>query len=258
VSLYTDQQAVDNMDQEAMKNSIEVFNFNSNEEAREACHTLGPPRMHSLQDNYTCQICKNTFGKLFRRPWHCKNCGVCMCYKCTVVWPTAMVPKTFNMARTKKVHVCVACNWLHDEFRKSLLHGQFERAVQLHATGNLNLRSPCSKTNGEIFYPVHYAVKGGLKVLQWLVDERHCPIVMSVRNRDKTEHVPVLSSTRKSVLDIAMANIDINIVRWLIIEKKFDINHCNNLSLALANLKACLYQIDSRNSANQSVINQHA
>ena len=150
VSMYTDQNALDNMDVEAMKNSIQLLNFNSNEEAREACHTFAPPRMHSLQDSSACQICKKTFGKLFRKPWHCKNCGVCVCNKCNVVWSAAMVPKTFNMTRSKKVRVCLACNWLHEEFRMSLLNGQFDRVVQLHATGNLNLRSPFSKTKGEI------------------------------------------------------------------------------------------------------------
>ena len=150
VSLYTDQHALDKMDVEAMKNSIEMLNFSSSEEAREACHAFAPPRMHSIQDSSVCQICKKKFGKVFRKPWHCKNCGVCVCNKCTVLWPAPLLPKTFNMTRARKVHVCLACNWLHDEFRVSLLNGEFERAVELHGTGNLNLRSPFSKLHGEI------------------------------------------------------------------------------------------------------------
>ena len=76
------------------------------------------------------------------------------------------------------------------------------------------------------------------------MDDRHCPMITGDRIGDKIDS-PVLTSFRQSVLDIAMANADIRILCWLIIEKEFSIYHCKNVNLALKSLKACLSKLNN-------------
>ena len=77
------------------------------------------------------------------------------------------------------------------------------------------------------------------------MDDSHCPITVVSGNIKGKIDGPVLTSSGNSVLDIAMSNVDIRILCWLIIEKEFSIYHCRNINLALKSLKACLSHLNN-------------
>jgi len=100
--------------------------------------------------------------------------------------------------------------------------GDFDKAVALHATCNVNINSPFANVKGELFYPVHCAVLGGsLRTLKWLVDEHCCPI-KSVRvsgNTKNPKYTAIVTSKGRSLLGIAMEISNIPIIRYLVAVK---------------------------------------
>jgi hypothetical protein len=135
-----------------------------------------------------------------------------------------MIPETYNIKKESFVNICKSCDWLCNSFRLALLEGSHDRAVALHATGNVNLHTPFANVKGELFYPVHCAVLGrNINLLKFLVDENCCPI-KSVRvsgtSRDsQTKYTAIVTSKGRSLLGIAMQNEDVAIVRYLVVEK---------------------------------------
>jgi hypothetical protein len=96
-----------------------------------------------------CQICKSAFNHRSRSS-ACRNCGVCICDRCSWRWAIRMVPKTYvSSTQALTVRVCKNCDWLSNAFCISLLQGKFEAVQKLHRTGNLNLRSSFADINGE-------------------------------------------------------------------------------------------------------------
>jgi hypothetical protein len=137
-----------------------------------------------------------------------------------------MLPATYNIKKENFFNVCKACDMLSSSFRLALLQGDFDKAIALHSTGNINLTVPFANVKGELFYPVHCAVLGGnLKLLKWLVDEHCCPLrsirVSSGRQKDTSgSYTPILTSKGRSLLAIALGNRNIGIVRYLVVDKK--------------------------------------
>lgn len=245
--INTCQDAVDMNDTERLEETVVTVVTKSIEEAREACHTFAPPRMHSFEDSPKCHICKKSFNKIIRRPCHCKNCGVCICSSCTRNWPSSMLPITFHANKRSRVFkVCMACDWLNLTFRQSLLSGNFDKAVALQSTGNVNTRNPFASVRGETYYPVHCAVLGGnLAIFKWLVDSLCCPI-QSKRRLPLRQlgasmgNEKVVTSRGKSVLDLAMESSQLGILHFLVIEKGVNILEYKNLMVALRTLKTTL------------------
>ena len=61
-----------------------------------------------------------------------------------------MVPETYNTKNLSQVNVCIACDWLSDAFREALELGKYKAALNLYATGNVNVRVPfCNVKNSE-------------------------------------------------------------------------------------------------------------
>jgi hypothetical protein len=121
--------------------SIKTFSASSEQEAYEIGLAMAPPVMESLDENPICCLCKTKFA-VFRRPHHCKNCGVVVCSSCACSWSARRVPSTYNVCKKEKVIVCQACDWLADDFQKTVMKGDLGRAKSLYATGNVNLRHP--------------------------------------------------------------------------------------------------------------------
>lgn len=121
--------------------SIKTFSASSEKEAYETGLAMAPPVMESLDENPICCLCKTKFA-IFRRPHHCKNCGVVVCSSCACSWSARRVPSTYNVSKKEKVIVCQACDWLADDFQKTVMKGDLGRAKSLYATGNVNLRHP--------------------------------------------------------------------------------------------------------------------
>jgi len=251
--LNTNEEAFDTDDITAIEQSTVSLTFKTLVEAREACHNLAPPRMHSFQDTPKCHICKKSFNKILRRQSHCKNCGVCVCTDCTVPWPKEMLPVTFHMYKRKKVvKVCMACDWLNITFRRACVTGDLDKAVALHSTGNINTRTPFANMRGEHYYPVHCAVLGGnLAMLKWFIETLKCPINSSKRKSPAVVEAnfsfvgaeKVVSSRGKSVLDLAMEAQHLGILHYLIFEQGVSVMQYRNMRVALRTLETALLHI---------------
>ena len=150
--LQTDQKTKSNIgtiNSNTTYKGLNALQFDTIDEAKEACYAFTPPRYIPTSSVEHCHVCKKKF-KLFTRTCQCKNCGICMCSDCSVSWPSSMLPRTFNANRLLSVKVCLVCEWINDSFRDALLEGDYDRVIALHATGNVNLRSPFSNTKKEI------------------------------------------------------------------------------------------------------------
>jgi hypothetical protein len=135
-----------------------------------------------------------------------------------------MIPETYNVKREGSINVCKACDWLCTAFRRALIDGDQDKAVALHATGNINLHSPFGNVKGELFYPVHCAVLGkNLSLLRWLVDENCCPIksvrISSMSKNSAGKFTAIVTSKGRSLLGIAMELKCVDIVRYLVVDK---------------------------------------
>lgn len=246
----TNQYALDEDDTELIEESVVTMTFKSLEEAREACHAYAPPRMHSFEDSPKCHICKKSFNRFLRRPFNCKNCGLCVCSSCTRNWPGCMLPITYHTGKRKRFFkVCMACDWLNITFRQALLSGNYDQAIALKTTGNVNTRCPFANVRGETYYPVHCAVLGGnLAMFKWLVNILCCPINSRRRipllNSGSVIGVdPIITSRGKSVFDLAMESSELGILHFLIVEKGVNVMQYKNLMIALRTLKATIHHL---------------
>jgi hypothetical protein len=101
-----------------------------------------PPKM--MSGALQCLCCSAKFidsGKQQCKSFHCRNCGAQICERCSHRWGTRMLPKTYLSAGASlTVRVCKSCDWLSNAFCMALLQGQYENALLIHETGNINLR----------------------------------------------------------------------------------------------------------------------
>ena len=205
----------------AASRSLRAFSMPTERQAVCLAKAWTPPRMLPFDDHKSCQICNAKFA-LFRRPSHCRNCGVCVCKDCVVAWPSKMVPETFLNKKGNIVNTCRACDWLSTSFRIALLEGNLDKSVAIHGTGNVNLHTPFCNVKGELFFPVHCAVLGGnIECLKFLVDVHCCPI-KSVRvsgSGNSSKFTPILTSKGRSLLGIAMGKEDVEMIHYLVLQK---------------------------------------
>lgn len=243
-------------------NSIKAFSFRTEKEARASAYANAPPIMLAFDQWKECMLCGTRFT-MFKRPRHCRNCGICICSNlgCCARWPKTMIPETFNIKNEKTVKVCLSCDTLAKRFRHALLQGQYNTAVDLYLTGNINLRAPFAFKGGtEISFPIHCAIEGMSEMLvRWLVDVQHCPIhvistgntkrvgIVSVAgiksltsgNEKRHEFVPTLKTSKgRSIIDIAMMTQHVGILRYLINEKNVSVYEVDDLELALGAVEA--------------------
>ena len=226
---------------------LKAFSFLTEREARESAYANAPAKMHPFTENPNCFSCDQKFS-VFKRASHCRNCGVCVCNSCSVSWSKVALPETYNIKNEKMVKVCKSCNTLSKLFRQALLDANYEDALIIYNTGNINLRCPFinAQTN-EVMLPIHCAVEGGsIILLKWLVDVHYCPIKrIRTGNRNKTQHAEELIATSKgrTVLEIAMSGQKVDILRYLINEKNLSILGLKDLHSSLAALEVVLKSI---------------
>ncbi|CAJ1962298.1 unnamed protein product [Cylindrotheca closterium] len=197
--------------------SVKTFSASTEKAALEAGYAMAPPVMESFDENPICCLCKTKFA-VFRRPHHCKNCGVVVCSSCACSWSSRRVPSTYNTAKKEKVIVCQACDWLGDNFQKAVMNGDLPRAQALHKTGNVNLRHPYgawTKGGKEVFNPIHMSILGGnLDLVRWLIEEKCCPL----RRRDKAKSL-LCTSKGRSPIRLALTLENPEILRFLVSEQ---------------------------------------
>ena len=237
---------------------LKAFSFPSEQEARESAIANAPPKMVPFAESNECFLCKNTFT-VFKRASHCRNCGVCICKDCSIQWPSKMIPETYNLKSEATVRVCRSCNSVSRAFRRALVQGDYEGAVALYGTGNVNLRCPfpVSGKKDEIIWPVHCAVEGGnLDILRWLVDMRFCPITTipsgSKKPRRGTRESMITTSSGRHVLSIAIERLKVDIMHYLVVDKGVSIYEANDLEPSLRALEATLIALP-RPSEQQNV-----
>ncbi len=136
VTLNTNQKALDSNNVTEASKALKAFSVPTEKQAMSLARSWAPPRMLPFQDNPSCSTCETRFA-VFRRACHCRNCGVCICSRCAIQWPSKMIPETYNIKKESIVNICKACDWLCTGFRLALLESDFDRAVALHATGNI-------------------------------------------------------------------------------------------------------------------------
>lgn len=197
--------------------SVKTFSASTEKAALEAGCSMAPPVMDQFDEHPICCLCKTKFA-VFRRPHNCKNCGVVVCSSCAVSWSSRRVPSTYNTAKKEKVIVCQACNWLADNFQKSVVKGDLPRALALHKTGNVNLRHPYgawTKGGKEVFNPIHMSILGGnLDLVRWLISDKCCPL----RRRDKAKTL-LCTSKGRSPVRLALVKDNPEILRFLVSEQ---------------------------------------
>jgi FYVE zinc finger/Zinc finger, C3HC4 type (RING finger) len=231
---------------------LKAFSFATEREARESAIANAPPKMMPFSESPLCFGCHGKFA-VFRRAAHCRNCGVCVCSSCSTSWPMKMIPATYNLKHESAVKICRTCHSLHVLFKRALLHGDWEEAIGLYETGNVNLRTPFAVSNKkeEVMHPVHCAAEGGnLHLLRWLTEEHFCPITVHNTKAikrggggnfpDHGDDTSILTSKGRSVLSIAMENLKVDMMRYLVVERSVSVYECKDVKSALAALEAAL------------------
>jgi hypothetical protein len=232
---------------------LKAFSFGSEKEARESAIANAPPKMISFNESNNCFICKGKFA-MFRRAHHCRNCGICVCSTCSTTWPAKMIPDTYNLKKETQVKICKTCDFLSGAFKKSLADGDYEEAMALYGSGNVNLRTPFpQKKKEEVTYPIHSAVEGGnINIVRWLMDDHFCPIKVIRTGSSKkpkrggSADLPILTSKGRSVLGIAMSGLHVDILRYLVIECGVSIYESKDLKGSLRALEAVLLALPER------------
>mmetsp|Transcript_19631 Transcript_19631/g.55423 ORF Transcript_19631/g.55423 Transcript_19631/m.55423 type:complete len:983 (+) Transcript_19631:370-3318(+) len=236
-AVHTNQKAIEQHDVAELERSVVNYSAVTQKEALEIGQAMAKPKMLRYSDNPICFVCRDKFA-LLRRPSHCRNCGVCICHACVVHWPAKMVPETFRKKRSTEsgpgagarfVKVCLACDWLATSFREALHDGNYDTAVDLYATGNINLRTPMANfKKGEVMHPIHAAVIGGnLRLVRWLTNTHCVPLRHAEKTGNqptiklkRTKDGPIRTSRGRSVLQLAMQHNKMEIICHLIGERR--------------------------------------
>ena len=146
--------------------------------------------------------------------------------------------------------VCRSCNALSRAFRIALMEGDYEEAIALYGTGNINLRTPfpTSTKKDEITYPIHCAVEGGnIEIVRWLVDGHHCPIKKVQAGTKKARRgAPeslITTSRNRHVLSIAIQRLQVDMIRYLVVDCGVSIHESTDLECSLRALEAALMRL---------------
>jgi hypothetical protein len=197
-------------------------------------------------------MCAGKFN-LFRRPCHCRNCGVCVCKDCSTTWSAKQIPDTYNLKNKTSVKICKGCDILSSKFKEALLAGNLDDAIDIYVSGNVNLRTPFPERNkkGELIHPVMCAVQGGnLDVVRWLVEDHFCPIKQVQqtglgRTSKRGDDALITTSKGRTVLSIALEALKIDILRYFIVDCRMSLHGVADLKTVLTALEATLHSLPS-------------
>ncbi|CBJ32496.1 conserved unknown protein [Ectocarpus siliculosus] len=184
--------------------------FATSYEADRAAEAFSSPVWHEPTPNSTCAECQSVFRPVLqRRRHHCRNCGRLVCTTCALrFWPKHMLPHSYRTSSTeRRVRVCRTCYSVGKAFRRALLRGSYQGAMEAHGTGCVNLRAPFSDRE----LPVHCAAAGGnVSLMMWLLEDRCCPIFM-----DDEKTMPHLDGAGRSVMAAAADSGRVEMMRYL-------------------------------------------
>ena len=174
-----------------------------------------------------------------------------------------MIPETYNLKRESQVKVCKSCNHLSASFKKALLDGDYEEAIALYGSGNINLRTPfpqTSKKKDEIMHPIHCAVEGGNEdIVRWLVEDHFCPIKVVRTGSSRTPKRGgsadqlIVTSKNRSVLTIAITSLNVEILRYLVVDNGCSIYESKDLKSSLRALEAALLALPNNKHSERFI-----
>ncbi|CAM9982050.1 unnamed protein product, partial [Laminaria digitata] len=217
---------------------VQVGVFDSAYEGERAAESFCPPNWQEPNKDSRCAVCDSTFGFVYSRRHHCRNCGRLVCSSCSeTFWPRSMLPSTYRVDTSeKKVRVCNTCHGASENFRKALLDGSAEGAMAAYSTGCVNLRAPYTVYRNEL--PVHCAAAGGnLSILAWLVEDRCCPLFF-----DPEKTIALGDSRKMSVIAAAAASGHIHIMRYLAFSQGCKVTEIKDTKALWCALNKCLYE----------------
>ncbi|KAL3936142.1 MAG: hypothetical protein SGBAC_008476 [Bacillariaceae sp.] len=220
-TVVTDQKAYDEGSKTDQERSKAVFSAKTEREAHETGLAMATPYLQPFKNNPICVMCSSQFA-VFNRPHNCRNCGVVVCSKCTVIWSSKRFPSTYQTS--KSTHsVCLACDWSANNFQDAVLQGNLKKAVKLYESGNVNIRSPYisskKKAGQEIMHPIHMSIIGGNVALsRWLCKERYAPVTTEVKSKGKLKSLPIGTSKGRTPLKLAIKLNNHDMLKFLVAE----------------------------------------
>jgi len=258
-SVVTDQKAYDEGNKAGQERSTAVFSASTEREAHETGLAMATPYLQPIKDHPICVMCGSKFA-VFNRPHNCRNCGVVVCSKCTVIWSSKRFPSTYQTS--KSTHsVCLACDWSAENFQDAVLKGNLQLARNICKSGNVNLRSPYisskKKSGQEIMYPIHMAIlSGNVDLARWLCKARFVPVTTEVKSRGALKSLPIGTSKGRTPLKLAIKQKNHDMLKFLVAEMEvslYDEDIKADLRWILAHLSNTLhrapyeYEIAKRN-----------
>eukprot|EP01039_Chlorochromonas_danica_P005648 gene5648-6230_t len=184
------------------------------------CQSLTPPQWESKSTTRHCTLCRKSLATLFgTKGHHCRNCGFLFCDECSdKIWPSMMLPVTY-CHQENIVRVCHLCHLLMEEFVTALKKGDWDMAMAVYSSGNVNLHQPLSFYHDRAF-PIHCAVRGGnLDIVKWLLEVKKCSLV------DHQNGEPLRTASGLSVLAVAALEGHESIIRYLVLTRSVPVDH---------------------------------
>jgi hypothetical protein len=97
-------------------------------------------------------------------------------------------------------------------------------------------------------HPIHCAVEGqNFDIVRWLMDDHFTPFKVvrksntkNKKKRDSPKDIPILTSKGRSVLSIAMSGLNVDILRYLVVDKEVSVYDMKDLKTSLHALEAVL------------------
>lgn len=166
-----------------------------------------------------CLICASSFGML-KRKHHCRNCGRLVCASCSEKrWLPNMLPPEFNKNSERSLRVCDMCYSATEGFRKALLAGDSQEAIQIFSGCRIRcLSKPYAIYEGSL-YPVHCAAKAGsLELLMWLVEEHDCSLQV-MTGRGNTALAVACGALSQADITPEQSTHLLELIRWLVCER---------------------------------------
>ena len=84
--------------------------------------------------------------------------------------------------------------------------------------------------------------------MRWLLDEHFCPIKL-VKKSNKSSDTAIVTSKGRSVLNIAMSGLKVDIIRYLVVDKGVPVYETKDLQLSLRALEAVLLSLPANQAA---------
>lgn len=177
-----------------------------------------------------------------------------------------MIPETYNLKKESQVKICKSCHYLSGSFKKALHDGDYEEAIALYGSGNVNLRTPFpgSGKKEEVMYPIHAAVDGGnIHIVRWLMEDHFCPIKVirtgsgKKPKRGGSADIPILTSKGRSVLSMAMTGLHVDILRYFVVDCGVSIYESKDLKGSLRALEAVLLALPRQKGEHKADMAVH-